>query len=89
MNAMNAVYRLSEETVKEHYSVEDSRDEILAFLQNAVINEDEYLRFRISERLNDIMKSLFDAHRSDKLSPEHTEVIEDMKGLVQDYIADT
>ena len=88
MNAMNAVYRLAEEAIKENHSVEDSRDEILAFLQNAVINEDEYLRFRISERFNDIMKSLFDAHRGDKLSPEHTEIVEDVKGLVQTYIED-
>ena len=88
MNAMNAVYRLAEETIKENHSVEDSRDEIIAFLQNAVINEDEYLRFRISERFNNIMKSLFDAHRGDKLSSEHTEVMEDMKGLVQAYIDD-
>jgi hypothetical protein len=58
------------------------------FLQNAVIDEDEYLRYRISERFNSIMKSLFDTHRGDKLSPEHTEVIADMKGLVQTYMAD-
>jgi len=66
----------------------DKRDEILAFLQNAAINEDEYLRFRISERFNAIMKSLFDAHKTDKLSPEHNEVIEDMKALMQGYVED-
>ena len=34
------------------------------------------------------MKSLFDAHRKDALSPEHAEVIEDMKSLVQSYMTD-
>jgi len=74
-------------TIKENYTVED-RDVVMDFLQNSVIDEDEYLRFRISERFNEILKSLFDAHRGDKLSPEHTEAIEDMKGLVQAYMTD-
>ena len=94
MQTLNAVYRLAETTIKENYTDStdgndsDKRDEILAFLQNAAINEDEYLRFRISERFNAIMKSLFDAHRTDKLSPEHNEVIEDMKALMQGYVED-
>jgi len=102
MQTLNAVYRLAETTIKENYKGDndndsnsssgktnsDKRDEILAFLQNAAINEDEYLRFRISERFNDIMKSLFDAHKTDKLSPEHNEVIEDMKALMQGYVDD-
>jgi hypothetical protein len=87
MNAMNAIYRLAESTIKENFDVED-RDVIMDFLQNSVIDEDGYLRFRISERFNVIMKSLFDAHRGDKLSPEHTEALEDMKGLVQAYMTD-
>jgi len=94
MQTLNAVYRLAETTIKENYTdstdgnASDKRDEILAFLQNAAINEDEYLRFRISERFNAIMKSLFDAHKTDKLSPEHNEVIEDMKGIVRGYVED-
>jgi len=101
MQTLNAVYRLAETTIKDNYadstggkengsnsSGNDKRDEILAFLQNAAINEDEYLRFRISERFNAIMKSLFDAHKADKLSPEHNEVIEDMKALMQGYVED-
>jgi len=69
MQTLNAVYRLAETTIKENYkdstdgngngNDSDKRDEILAFLQNATINEDEYLRFRISERFNAIMKSFF------------------------------
>ena len=75
MQTLNAVYRLAETTIKENYTdstegnASDKRDEILAFLQNAAINEDEYLRFRISERFNAIMKSLFETHKTDKLSP--------------------
>jgi transcriptional regulator with XRE-family HTH domain len=87
MNTMNAVYKLAETTIKENYTVEDN-DEVMAFLQNSVIDEDEFLRFRISERFNTIMKSLFDAHRKDSLPPEQTEVINDMKDMVQTYLSD-
>ena len=66
----------------------NTRDEILNFLQNSIINEDEYLRYRISERFNEIMKSLFEAHKKDALSPEHNEVIEDMKNMIQGYASD-
>ena len=58
------------------------------FMQNVIIDEDEYLRFRISDRFNKIMKRLFDAHKDDKLLPEHTETIEDMRGLLQTYMTD-
>ena len=81
MNVMNAIYRLAETTIKENFTVGD-RDEVMNFLQNAVINEDEFLRYRISERFNGLIKSLLDAHRGDPLSPKHTEAIEDMKSLV-------
>ena len=87
MNVMNAIYRLAETTIKENFTVGD-RDEVMNFLQNSVINEDDFLRYRISERFNDIIKSLFDAHRRDPLSPEHTEAIEDMKSLVQSNMTD-
>ena len=85
MNAMNAAYKLAETTIKENFQV-DGRDEILEFLQNSVIDEDEFLRYRISERFNGIMKSLFDAHRKDPMPPEQAEALEDMKKTVQVYL---
>ena len=88
MQAMNAVYRLAETSIKEHIGDTDPRDEIMAFLQNAVIDEDEYLRFRISERFNDILKKLFESHKTDALSPEHNEAIEDMKDFMEGYMED-
>ena len=87
MNTMNAVYKLAETTIKENYAVEEN-DEIMAFLQNSVIDEDEFLRYRISERFNAIVKSLFDEHRKDSLPPEQSEVISDMKEMVTTYLSD-
>jgi len=91
MNQMNAIYKLAETTIKENFitdSRDDIRDEVMDFLQNSVIDEDEFLRFRISERFNALVKSLFEAHKKDELPPEQTEVINDMKVLVQGYLED-
>ena len=85
MNQMNAVYKLAETSIKENYDVEDG-DEIIEFLQNSVIDEDEFLRYRISERFNEIMKSMFEAHKKDGLPPEQDEIVEEMKDLVQTYL---
>jgi len=63
MNTINTIYRLAETSIKEECAIDDMRDEVLSFLQNSVIDEDEYLRFRISERFNTIMKNLSEAHK--------------------------
>jgi hypothetical protein len=51
MNTMNAIYKAAEETIREHYDVSDN-DGYLKILQEAVVDEDEYLRFRITERFS-------------------------------------
>lgn len=86
MNTMNAYFKLAESTLKENYDVAED-DEVMAFLQNSVIDEDEFLRYRISERFNAIMTSLFNAHRKDALPEEQSEVIEEMKEMVETYLA--
>ena len=89
MQAMNAGYRMTETVIKESLvTAEDKRNEVLNFLQNAIMDEDEFFRYRISERFNHIMKNLFEAHKTDTLSSEHNEVIEDMKNMVQGYAED-
>ena len=86
MNTMNAMYKLAENAIKDNYQVEDN-DEIISLLQEAVVDEDEYLRYRISERFNVIMKSLFDAHKKDALPDEQTEVLREMKTALEDFPA--
>jgi len=61
--------------------------ELLALLQESVVDEDEYLRYRISERFNDLMKKLFDAHKKDALPDEQAGVIQELKDGLQDYPA--
>lgn len=63
-----------------------SRDKVVSFLQQAVVDEDEYLRYRISERFNGIMKSLFDAHKKDAESGEELPFVSEMEEDVQTYL---
>jgi hypothetical protein len=56
------MYQLAEETIKARGIAQDG-DEVLALLQQTVVNEDEYLRYRIPERFNALMKKLFDRNR--------------------------
>ena len=86
MNTMNAMYKLAESVIKDNFHVEDN-DEVISLLQEAVVDEDEYLRYRISERFNEIMKSLFAAHKKDALPDEQASVILDMKAALEDFPA--
>ena len=45
------------------------------------------MRYRISERFNDLMKKLFDAHKKDALPDEQAGVIQELKDGLQDYPA--
>lgn len=82
---MNALYQATQSTIQEHFDGEDN-DEIIAYLQEAMIDEDDYLRHRISERFNDMMKSLFAAHKSDPLPAEQAAAIQEMKEQMQTYL---
>jgi len=86
MNTMNAMYKIAVNAIKDKFDVTDN-DEVISLLQEAVVDEDEYLRYRISERFNVIMKSLFDAHKKDALPDEQADVLRDMKIALQDYPA--
>ena len=85
MNTMNAMYKYAEQTIKENATVPDG-DSMMAFLQEAVVDEDEYLRYRISERFNMVIKCLFDSHKNDAPSTEYQSLIDTMKEDVNTYL---
>ena len=84
MNSMNALYKFAEETIREKFNVADD-DEHLKILQEAIVDEDEYLRYRITERFSVLMKALFDAHKKDALSDEQMDIVKDIKAGLQTY----
>ena len=85
INTVNTIYKAAESSIRENFAVSEN-DEVMAFLQQSVIDEDEYLRYRISERFNAVMKSLFDEHKKDPLSVEQTEVMNEIKENIQTYM---
>lgn len=86
MNTLNAMYKVAENAIKDKFEPTDD-DEVIALLQESVVDEDAYLRYRISERFNVLMKSLFDAHKKDSLPNEQAEVIKEMASALKDYPA--
>lgn len=84
MNTMNAVYKMAETVLREDVGVDDN-DTNLKLLQEAVVDEDEYLRFRITERFSVLMRALFDAHKKDALPEEQASVIAEIRSGFQTY----
>lgn len=83
---MNAVNQVAESTLREVYDA-DNEDEIIRFLQEAVVNEDEFYRYRVSERFNLLMKSMFDAHKKDPLPKEQAAMVEEMKNDIRTLLS--
>lgn len=62
INNMNNIYAMVEKTIKSRVVV-DPQDEIMAILKESQVNNDEYLRFRITERFNNLLKSIYDERK--------------------------
>lgn len=61
-NDMNAVFSIAEATIKSKVDIE-TKDETIALLQQAQIDHNEYLRFRITERFNTLLKSIYEERK--------------------------
>lgn len=59
---MNNMYSLVETTIKSRVDV-DPQDEMLAILKESQVNNDEYLRFRITDRFNNLLNSIYDERK--------------------------
>jgi len=84
MNTMNAMYKIAEKTITDNFEVA-TNDEVITMLGEAIIDEDEYLRFRTTERFSELLKSLYDNHKKDAQPDEQADVMRDMKTALQDY----
>jgi len=84
MNTINAMYKIAEKTIKDKAAVTD-KDEMITLLGEAIVDEDEYLRYRISERFSEMMKSIYDTHKKDASPDEETDVVKNMKSALDDY----
>ncbi|MFI3205709.1 MAG: helix-turn-helix transcriptional regulator [Clostridia bacterium] len=57
-NDMNAVFSLAENAIRSKVDL-NPQDETIAILQQAKIDHNEYLRFRITERFNTLLNSIY------------------------------
>ncbi len=61
-NDMNAVFSIAEATIKSKIDI-DPQDETMALLRQAQIDHNEYLRFRITERFNTLLKEIYEERK--------------------------
>jgi len=64
MEIVNKTYRVALDTINRQ-NVTVGRDEYIAMLNEASIDPDDYLRFRLSQRFDKIAQSLYDVHRKE------------------------
>jgi len=86
MNTMNAMYKFAEKTIKDKHDITDT-DEMITLLGEAIIDEDEYLRYRITERFNELIKNIYDLHQKDTRPDGETDIVREMKEALQDYVS--
>ncbi len=78
MTAMNTMLKFAENAIKTNYAVADN-DEIIAFLQEAIVEEDEYLLYRIANRFTSVLQDIFEAHKKDAKADEQLDIVKDIK----------
>ena len=86
LRTMNAMYKYTLHTIEENAEVPDG-DKLLAFLRESVVDEDDYLLYRISERFSVVMKSMFEAHQKDKAPPEQPDMLSETIETVDTFLA--
>ena len=84
MGNLNAYYKFAEEAIKSKHEI-SKRDEFITILEDAQLDEDEYLRFRISERFNIILKGIYDTHRIDIPPEDENYILDKVKDGVNSY----
>ncbi|MCL2221323.1 MAG: helix-turn-helix domain-containing protein [Oscillospiraceae bacterium] len=84
MNTMNAMYKLAENSIRDKFDVADN-DEIISLLGEAIVDEDEYLRYRVTERFSEFLKNLYDIHRKDVEPLGEADIVREMKDTLQSY----
>jgi len=85
MRTMNAMFKYVTQTIQESTDVPDG-DMMLAFLRESVVDEDDYLLYRISERFTAVMKSMFEAHKKDRVSPEQADMLSETIENVETFL---
>jgi transcriptional regulator with XRE-family HTH domain len=87
MNVVNSTYKIAADTINRQ-NVKAGRDEYLAALREAIIDPDDYLRFRLSQRFDRLAQSLYDIHGKEAVSETGGGYIKKMTEQIQKFDKD-
>jgi len=81
---INKSYKIALDTINRQ-AVTVGRDEYIASLQEASIDPDDYLRFRLSQRFDRIARSLHDEHKKEAVSETGGGYLKSLSAQVENY----
>lgn len=83
-NALNATIQVAEKAIQKEINLQD-REEILAELKEAFIDENACLRYRITERFHNVLQGLFEQHRHSANNGAEALIIDKMEECLDTY----
>lgn len=86
MDIVNKTYKVALDTVNKQ-AVTVGRDEYIAGLNEASIDPDDYLRFRLSQRFDKIAQSLYDEHKKEAQAENGPGYLKSLAEQVKKYQA--
>jgi transcriptional regulator with XRE-family HTH domain len=87
-NTLHAMYKMAENSIVEDGKVLGHED-VMEFVRQTAVDEDSYLRYRITECFNSIIRDLFDKHKKDPLVLEQQKAVEDMAEDLNFYLSNS
>ncbi len=85
---VNNMLKIAQHGVENYYSDNkpnpDDFNNAMNYMNETVVNEDDFLRFRISERFNQILRDVYDAYANNNDKPQNT--INEVTGHMVDVL---
>lgn len=85
MEIVNKMFNISLDTITVRRIPVEQRDEYLARLQEASIDPDDYLRYRLTQRFDKLAQGIYEAHEKEALSDTGQGFIENLMGQIQKF----
>lgn len=86
ISSVNNMLKIAQRGIENYYSDDKPKpedyDSAMNYMNETVVNEDDFLRFRISERFNQILRDVFEQHinSAEQNVPKRTDSINQMTG---------
>ena len=86
ISSVNNILKIAQRGIENFYSDDKTKtadyESAMNYMNETVVNENDFLRFRISERFNQIWRDVFELHKVnvDENTPKRTDCINQMTG---------